>query len=297
MRTQTETKKTSDELFAETIIEMLKAGTAPWQREWDINEALMMPYQNAISKVAYKGANILRLYVHSLKMGFSDPRWVTFNQAKEKGWYVMKGAKGTQVAFFKRYQKEEQNEDGETELESRFAKKIYTVFNASQINGIEALPESEKHEWDPIEIGESILNNSCAHIEYNGKDRAFYNPHFDSIHLPERNCFKDAGGFYSTAIHELAHWTGHENRLNRKLANSRGTEDYAREELRAEIASWMISAATGLPFSPENHASYVNGWIKAIKEDYKEIYRACADAEKIKTYLLELAGFEQELVA
>lgn len=280
-------KKTADQQFAEDIIAMLNAGTAPWQREWAINEALAAPFHNAISKGEYHGANIVRLAITSMQYNYIDPRWCTYKQAQEQGWQVRKGEKGTHISFYKQYQKDAENaETGEAETKTFFALKCYTVFNASQIDGIEALPEPEKFEWDAIELGERILENSHARIYHDGGNRAFYRVNTDDIHLPEKQMFKDAGGYYATAIHELAHWTGAESRLNRKHGVF-GDEEYAREELRAEIASWMIAMATGLPFNPDNHAAYVKGWIKAIKNDHREIFRACADAEKIKNFLLE----------
>ena len=289
MKRNDENKLTADQQFAEDIVKMLEAGTTPWQREWSLNEALALPAHNLMSKAEYKGANVVRLFLTSQHRGYTDPRWMTYKQAQEAGMQVRKGEKGTAISFFKHYKGEQENaESGETETVNRFAKRTYTVFNAEQIDGVEPLPEPESFEWDPLAIGEKILAGSHAKISHDGGNRAFYRPATDSIHLPDRTLFHDAAGFYSTAIHELAHWTGHESRLNRKY-DSFGSEDYAREELRAEIASWMIAVATGLPFNPDNHAAYVKGWIKALRNDYREIFRACADAEKIKDYLLELA--------
>lgn len=284
-----ENKLTADQQFAEDIVKMLEAGTTPWQREWSLNEALALPAHNLMSKAEYKGANVVRLFLTSQHRGYTDPRWMTYKQAQDAGMQVRKGEKGTAISFFKNYKSEQENADsGETETVNRFAKRTYTVFNAEQIDGVEPLPEPESFEWDALAIGEKILAGSHAKISHDGGNRAFYRPATDSIHLPDRTLFHDAAGFYSTAIHELAHWTGHESRLNRKH-DTFGSEDYAREELRAEIASWMIAVATGLPFNPNNHAAYVKGWIKAIRNDYREIFRACADAEKIKDYLLDLA--------
>jgi phage/plasmid primase-like uncharacterized protein len=67
-----------------------------------------------------------------------------------------------------------------------------------------------------------------------------------------------------------------------------GSELYSQEELRAEIASWMLCQDLGLDFKPENSASYVSFWLKSLKEDPYEIVRACRDAERIKKYVLGL---------
>lgn len=290
-----ENKKTADEQFAEEIIARLEAGTTPWQREWAINEAYREEYHNCVSGKEYHGANILRLFIVSEMRGYDDRRFITYQQAKDKGWQVRRGEKGTQITFWKAYKQEAEDEGEEDKI--RFAHRVYTVFNAAQVDGMPELPPAATYDWDPIELGEQILENSKAVIKYDGKNRAFYRTLTDDIHLPAKENFKDAGGFYATAIHELAHWTKTAERLNREKIGE-GIEAYAREELRAEIASWMISAATGLPFSPDNHAAYVAGWIECIKKDHREIFRACADAEKIKDYILGfLPKKEQEVAA
>src|SRR5580700_5877024 len=70
----------------------------------------------------------------------------------------------------------------------------------------------------------------------------------DSIHLPQKDAFKDAPGYYGTALHELAHWTGHPSRLNRPTLSESyrfGDLNYAKEELRAELASVFMAAELG----------------------------------------------------
>ncbi|WP_256562624.1 zincin-like metallopeptidase domain-containing protein, partial [Pseudomonas sp. HMSC066A08] len=113
----------------------------------------------------------------------------------------------------------------------------------------------------------------------------------DSITLPERNQFPTADNYYATALHELGHWTGHPSRLDRDLAHPFGSEGYAREELRAEIASLMLGERLEIGHDPGQHAAYVGSWIKALKEDPKEIFRAASDAERISGYVMD---FEQE---
>lgn len=283
--TKTNEKLTADQKFAEEIIEQLKAGTAPWVKPWAENEAFSRLPINAFSKVEYRGANILRLFTSAAQKGFNDSRWMTFKQASEHKMQVKKGSKGTQISFYKKVSMEKENADGDIEIKSYMACKTFTVFNAEQIDGIKPV-EVPARKWQPIELGEQILDSSRAKIRYDGGNRAFYRPAEDVIHLPMRAQFATAAGFYGTACHELAHWTGTAGRLGRNIENSFGTEDYAKEELRAEIASWMLAVHTGLPFDPAEHTNYVAGWVKAIKDDYREIFRACADAQKIVDFLL-----------
>lgn len=168
----------------------------------------------------------------------------------------------------------------------------FVVFNAEQTEGLN-LPKWKAPEvtWDPNERAEKILKTSNAVIHHKLGNAAFYSPSADSITLPERGQFAKASDYYDTVLHELGHWTGHESRLNRDLSGRFGTPDYAKEELRAEIASMMLASEIGLPHNAQQHVAYVSSWIKVLKEDPVEIIRASADAQKITDFVKNL---EQE---
>jgi antirestriction protein ArdC/phage/plasmid primase-like uncharacterized protein len=220
---------------------------------------------------------------------------------------ILPGSKSTPVVYYQFTEERDRldengkpvlGEDGKpqkqtVELERpivRFAR----VFNAEQIDGMPPLRLTETaYEWNPIEKAESILAASGAIIKHDQSNRAFYRLTTDTIHLPPRENFENAGRYYGTALHELGHWTGHDSRMNREHGPF-GSEVYAREELRAEIASWMLGQDTGIPHDPEQHIAYVQSWIEALEQDPYEIQRACRDAEQIKGYLLNLER-EKEL--
>ena len=175
--------------------------------------------------------------------------------------------------------------------DTRLVHRVYTVFNAKQIDGI---PEYQPKRPTPFEVvtsAEQILENSGAKITHDQADHAFYNRASDSIHLPPKDAFKDAAGYYGTALHELAHWTGHPSRLDRPMLNASyrfGDTNYAKEELRAELASVFLAAERGIPHDPEQHAAYVGSWIKTLRQDKNEIFRAAHDASAATDYLLTL---------
>jgi len=124
--------------------------------------------------------------------------------------------------------------------------RLYSVFNAKQIDGVPALAPQQREEWQAIEAAERALKNSGAKITHKGTE-AFYQPSSDKITMPPKKAFPDQAAYYGTALHELAHWTGHESRLNRDGITGRhafGSEGYAREELRAEMASVFLQALT-----------------------------------------------------
>lgn len=293
-------KKEYAEEVAARIVEQLEQGTAPWQKPWQPGE-LRLPYNPTTGK-EYKGMNSMWLSMQ----GHSDPRWMTYNQASADGGQVKKGSKGTHIVYWKfSEERKATDEQGRPILDPETGKQktinvqlerprsfMAVVFNASQIDGLPPLearptmPEPERHAR-----AEAIMANSGANIQHVPGDRAYYRPSTDSITLPERNQFPTADAYYATALHEVGHWTGHPSRLDRDLSHPFGSEGYAREELRAEIASLMLGERLDLGHDPGQHAAYVGSWIKALKEDPKEIFRAAADAERIAGYVM---GFEQE---
>lgn len=295
-------KKEYAEEVAARIVEQLEQGTAPWQKPWQPGE-LRLPYNPTTGK-EYKGMNSMWLAMQ----GQSDPRWMTYNQASAEGGQVKKGSKGTHIVYWKFNEERKATDDqGRPILDPETGKQktinvqlerprsfMAVVFNASQIDGLPPLearpvmPEPERHAR-----AEAILANSGAQIQHVPGDRAYYRPSTDSITLPERNQFPAADAYYATALHEVGHWTGHPSRLDRDLSHPFGSEGYAREELRAEIASLMLGERLDIGHDPEQHTAYVGSWIKALKEDPKEIFRAAADAERIAGYVM---GFEQEQV-
>jgi len=230
---------------------------------------------------------------------------MTYKQAEAAGAQVRKGSRGTRIIYWKFHDEQPVKDDQgrpvldeagqplkvRVELERP---RVFTavVFNAQQIDGLPPLeakplgPEPERHAR-----AEAILANSGAKIAHVEGDRAFYRPSTDSITLPARHQFGSADAYYATALHELGHWTGHESRLNRDLSHPFGSEGYAREELRAEIASLMLGERLEIGHDPGQHAAYVASWIKVLEDDPREIFRAAADAEKINSYVL---AFEQE---
>jgi antirestriction protein ArdC len=214
-----------------------------------------------------------------------DPRWMTYQQAQEKNWQVRKGEKSTTIFFSKPYEVEgDETEDGRKTIR---VLKHYAVFHASQIEGIPEYKEPgiEEAPWTRPEAADIILKNSGAVIRIGG-DRAFYSPSTDHIQLPPEHAFHGPPQFAATALHELGHWTGHPSRLNREIQARFGSAAYAMEELRAELASAFVAAELGIPADIPQHASYIASWIKPLKDDKREIFRAAADAQKIATMVL-----------
>lgn len=160
---------------------------------------------------------------------------------------------------------------------------------------MDGVPAKEKPQIDVNDRNdraEAILDywdKNEAKIVYGGS-QAFYRTDTDEVHLPERADFKSMQEFYSTALHEIGHSTGHESRLNRDLSGRFGSEGYAMEELRAEIA--FIFMEQDLEIEPsegrlQNNVAYIQSWKEEIKENPNALFTAITDADKIAKYVSE----------
>lgn len=276
---------------ANYFIEELEKGVSPWTQAWD--KAQNEP-QNAVTGNFYRSTNFLLLAAVQQKQGYEDNRWITFLQAKALNGNIKKGEHGIPCVFWKRFENEEKvkNENGieTTEVVERFIPCPFRVFNVEQCENLTIPPLTRiEHEWTAIEAAEKILKASKANIEERYQSKAYYSVAKDKIVLPTRGQFLDAEEFYSTALHELSHWTGHESRLNRLTAVDHfGSESYAKEELRAEISSYMICSSLKLKNDTSRNTAYIQNWIQSLKNDPREIFRACSDAEKIRDYIFGL---------
>lgn len=270
------------ERVAADIIARLEAGTAPWQRPYEESQFGGLPMNPTTGK-RYRGINAISLL---MAQPDQDPRWLTYKQAEAEGWQVRRGEKSRTVEFWQFEKEETDKATGEKRtVQLERPRAFYAaVFHASQIDGMPPL-EIQRHDWDPIERVEALLKESQADIRHEAGATPHYSLTKDRIVMPERSQFLDAGRYAATALHELGHWTGHPSRLNRSLANSFGSPDYAREELRAEIASYLICQEMALAHDPGQHDAYLGSWLAALRQDPREIFRACADAEKIVTHV------------
>lgn len=295
-----EAKKPFHEKVAEKLIQQLKEGTAPWQKPWEPGQPRAFIPINPTTGKRYRGINAIQL----MSQGHKDQRWMTYKQASVVGAQVRKGEKGTPIQYWKFSEDQTKTDaqgkpvlDGRGEPVKLTVKlerpRVFfaTVFNAEQIDGMPPLQPRKEQEWSAVERAEQILKASGAVIRHGEENRAFYRPATDSIHLPDKSQFPTANNYYATALHELGHWTGHDSRLDRDLVHPFGSEGYAKEELRAEIASMIMGDELGIGHDPAQHAAYVGSWIKVLQNDPLEIFRAAADAEKIQDYVL---GLEQK---
>lgn len=145
-------------------------------------------------------------------------------------------------------------------------------------------PETFNHE-QVYAKAEQIIAASGANFIEEKIDRAYFSPALDEIHVPLKEHFKRLEDYYGTALHELTHWTGHRERLNRDMTGHFGSESYAREELIAELSSVFLSVSSNVPINLEQNAAYLESWLKALKEDPKFLLNVISEANKAHDYL------------
>lgn len=177
-----------------------------------------------------------------------------------------------------------------------------TVFNIDQVEGYEAPAlDFEPSEITSNQLADNLINATGADIRH-GEGGAFYNMGSDYINLPAPEHFKESAdatasdNYYSVAFHELTHWTGAKNRLDRINLSKFGSPDYAFEELVAELGSAMCCAVTAIENTVrEDHSKYINNWLKALKDDKKFIFAASSQAQKAVDFLYAFQDQQQEV--
>lgn len=294
--------------LVDQVLANLEKGNLFWTQGW---VAAGAP-ESAVTGKKYRGINNLYLSLVAMAENYGDNRWATFRQMEEKGWTFKKDEEGhtlgkgksVSVEYYEMRDKETKRRfdrsvlDGMTFDEQReymdknvyWLRKFYRVFNCSLMDGVPAKEMPTIDVNDRIEKAEAILdywNANESKIVYGGS-QAFYRPSMDEVHLPEREKFKSTQSFYDTAFHEIGHSTGHQSRLNRDLSGGFGSQSYAMEELRAEIASIFMAQDLGIEPSEDrlqNNAAYIQSWKDEIKENPNALFTAIADADKIARYV------------
>ncbi|MFZ1289558.1 MAG: zincin-like metallopeptidase domain-containing protein [Melioribacteraceae bacterium] len=264
-----------NELFGKIntqILEKLKEGVIPWKRTW--KEGVPA---NFISKRRYHGINFLSLSLND----FPNPYYLTFNQCKERGGSVLTGSKSQMIVYWKvlEYKNEERDEDLERYPMIRYS----NVFNLSQTS-----LSKENDEAPRIIECEQVIENMKDKpvIKYN-INRCYYNPKKDYISLPKMVDFNSPEEYYATLFHELIHWSGHSQRLNRESLTVNDKEKYSFEELLSEIGASYVSALCGIsPKVIDNSASYIDGWIRLSEKQENLFPLAAAQASKAVNYIL-----------
>lgn len=265
------------EAVSELLARQAADGRAPWQRSFDGAER-SLPASLSTGTPLRAGPGVWLAAV-AAESGFRDPRWCTYETARQRGGHVRRGERATPVMLWK----------------PGAPARAYAVFNAEQCRGLE--------EWAPdpsalhfgLQYGraERVLRHSGAELAESADAGARYDPSADRIELPPRSAFGTPEAYLRTALHELGHWTGHPQRLDRDSLRrgdreGRASDEWAREELRAEIASMLTGDRLGLGHDTARHAAYADAWIRILRQDPAEIERAAFEGQQICDAALRL---------
>ena len=263
------------------------------QLPWDnpVHQNISFIQYNPITGTVYKGGNIMRLYLSSLKNGFTDPRWVTFNSIADNEDYKLKNnSKSTLIEFHKnlKYGTDEWNEyvsklQEKTKQEHLLNKKdilihtYHTVFNAEQFEKfptLEKKPQLVIPEEDRVKAIKEIITNSKAPIIYDGRGKNYYDQLTNTIHLTKQEHFKSKEAFYSTALHEIINSIDYKSYLNTN----------ATKELVSEFSAILLRERYNVTKTKEqvqNSLSYIQSWAEDIKYDPNIIYKSMNKAEQL----------------
>ena len=291
----------TDELFeavTNRLVAVIENGeTGKWNKPWQSLFGRGFP-TNHVTKNEYLGFNTLAFMLTAMEKDYPLSLWATYKQWESVDGQVRKGEKGTlgikwgKTYFCDSCSHRGQKRCGKGDHTNTYSmwNSTFTVFNIAQVDGI-TLPEiDELTELERIEEVERFVAATGAEINHVAGDRAYYTHHNSVITMPLAEQFMTQQGYYGTLLHELTHWTGHEDRLNRDNQNRFGTEKYAAEELVAELGSAFLAARFGIEAEPHmEHAAYLKSWVKVLKDDPKNIYTAAKLASEAAAWLTEKA--------
>ena len=283
--------------IADMVIKAMETSGANWVRSWSTPTG-HMPTSMSSGK-PYRGINTLILGVTRAANNYGSHHWGTYRQWSKMGAQVREGAKATGVILYKPLTVKDR-ESGEDKTIKMV--KSFPVFNADQVDGYTApaIADDINHAElkQPHTLADGLAARAGCDLKFVDPDRAFYSPAKDFINMPRATQFEDAEAYAATLLHELTHWTGHADRLDRKFATKTGTKDYAREELVAELGAAMMCGSLGIsPMPRDDHAKYLSVWIKRLVEEPKIIFSSSADANKAAEWIYDAAEITQLEIA
>ena len=300
------------------IAEMIAQDMETKGLSWSNGLRLCSVPHNPISGTRYRGGNYLHAVSAMMRLGTTDPRFVTFNQAKKAGMHVKRGERA--AATIERWRRftfsakadEREDEPSVDEGDLRSILRCvgsFPVFHASQVEGMPDWnePNAAEHAPADLAIGAYLADHAPVPVTIDPRaESPYYAPNFDRIVIQPIGAYEDAAMFCSNLLHEAAHSTA--PRLGRSLTGAFGSEKYAHEELIAEISSVMSGVELGIDGltaglgssgteSYENHIAYLQSWIKAIRDDPDVLFRAAAAASDCTDYLMENCYSADEVAA
>lgn len=294
----------------------------PWHKPWLVSRNHRAKYAAGLGYVGSSGTEYGLLNSILLYLNHHEPgEFVTLNElmkrtntSKEDGsvWGCFirtedgKIPKSTTVVYrgMTKYTKKDENgsvlkdKDGNVVEGKYFLLKTANVWRIGtqvqcpcKVVGVEKKKPKPQFTINPSAEAEKIITEYVAResvkFSHSNEERAFYQPTLDLINVPPIENFPCTERYYSTCFHEMAHSTGHEDRLKRDIHNVFGNHAYSKEELVAEISACVLMHDLGInsDVSDKNSLAYVQGWAKSLKSDPTLLEWAFAKAEKAIDYI------------
>ena len=278
------------EIAFDMIKTAMEKGVVPWRMPWTRGGAWP---SNLTTGKPYRGINPMILAGVQAEKGFGSPYWLTARQAGMIGGRVKPEHWKRYAPIF--FHKMIDKTDASGKVVDRYPVcMFYQVYNLDQCEvPEEKIPAKPLPAEDPIESAERIVSGMKRRPEIvHGHDRAAYMVVQDRVIMPERGSFDGMDEYYSTLFHELTHSTRHDSRLNREK------ENYAFEELIAEIGSGMLCNQAGIqPAVVENQAAYIASWLHDLGDNPMWLVQAAGKAQKAVDYILDVSFEEEQAVA
>lgn len=281
--------------ITEKIVLAIKAGAGTFDMPWHRTANIGRPV-NAHTRVAYRGINVLALWVQAIAKGYLSAYWGTYRQWQKLGAQVDRGQKGTVIVFYKQVEpRSDPTGDNQEERRARLFARASWVFNAEQISGWEPPQVPPKARIETLAEVENFIQRTDAVVRHGG-NAAYYDRRHDLVVMPPRGLFKARptssalDSYYAVLLHELTHWSGAPHRLARQFGDRFADDAYAMEELVAELGSAFLCADLGISNEPRpDHAAYVASWLDVLKQDQKALFAAASRASAAADYLTGLA--------
>lgn len=271
------------------IVSAIEAGAGRFVMPWHVSAATGRPV-NALTGHGYRGVNVVALWAEAVMSGYGTGWWASYRQWERLGAQVRRGEHGTVIVFYNRLNTAPTDELDESDR-FRLVARASRVFNLDQVDGWQppgATPVSLVHALAEVEAFVDVTKAVVVH----GGSHACYRRDYDRIELPARDRFRGSPtssaseAYYGTLLHELTHWSGAPHRLNRTFGTRFGDNDYAVEELVAELGAAFLCTDLGIANEPRpDHAAYVASWLEVLNNDRRAIFTAAARANDAAAYL------------
>lgn len=295
-------KETYQEVTDQIIETLEDVESGEWERPWDPSVGL--PSNRKTGK-NYSGVNVPLLWSYQQSENYDHSEWMTYKQAQDEGGHVRRGESGNKIVFYRIWEKEtvinldtgdevdmdidveeaEEDDDLKVETERIPVWRTHTVFNIDQVEDVD--PSVKTSDGDRLDEVEEVIENLDVEFQ-EGSTRASYNIKKDTVSVPALGAFNSDEDFYSTLFHELIHWTGHESRLDREYGSRFPAEkdEYAFEELVAELGSSFLCAEYGIEKDMEDPARYIDRWLDILEDDEYNIFLASYKAQEATEFIM-----------